>query len=71
MVIVLNLNLSTVLHLMAELTNPFLILRTALKISGKKDTRIYEINEYFFAGGFLLIRMILTPVVTIMLYEGD
>ena len=56
---------------MAELSNPFLILRTALKISGRRDTKIYNINEIVFAVVFIFIRMFCTPVVAIMLYEGD
>ncbi len=56
---------------MAELSNPFLILRTALKISGRKDSKIYTINEIVFAVVFIFIRMFCTPVVGIMLFEGD
>lgn len=60
-----------VLHLMAELSNPFLLLRTGLKIIGKKHTKLYEINEIVFASVFLILRVILTPLVLIPLYEGD
>ena len=56
---------------MAELSNPFLILRTALKITGRKASKIYTINEIVFAVTFIFIRMFCTPVVAIMLFEGD
>jgi hypothetical protein len=56
---------------MAELSNPFLVIRTALKISGNKDTKMYLYNEIVFAFVFLLIRMFLTPVIALFLLEGD
>lgn len=55
---------------MAEVSNPFLIFRTVLKIIGKKDSKIYEVNDIIFATVFLFARMILTPMVLIYMYEG-
>jgi hypothetical protein len=60
----------TVLHLMAEISNPFLILRTLLKIVGMKDSKLYEINDIIFATVFLFVRMLLTPLAMIYMYEG-
>ena len=60
----------TVLHLTAEISNPFLILRTLLKIGGMKDSKLYEINDLIFATVFLFARMLLTPLVMIYMYEG-
>jgi len=59
-----------VLHLMAEISNPFLIIRTMLKIKGMKDTKLYEINDIIFATVFLFVRMLLTPLAMIYMYEG-
>lgn len=60
-----------VLHLMAETSNPFIIIRTMLKIRGQKDTKLYRINEIIFAVVFLFVRMLLTPLVLIYLFEAD
>ena len=66
---ILNSNF-TVLHLIAEISNPFLILRTLLKIVGMKDSKLYEINDIIFATVFLFVRMLLTPLAMIYMYEG-
>ena len=38
---------------MAELSNPFLICRTVLRILGKKETTLYKVNEILFAAVFI------------------
>jgi len=60
-----------VLHWMAESSNPSLIMRSILKINGKKNTSIYKINELIFAAIYLPVRMILTPIALIYMYEAD
>jgi hypothetical protein len=55
---------------MAEVSNPFLIFRTVLKITGLRDSKIYEINDIIFASTFIVVRMFLTPLVMIYMYEG-
>lgn len=56
---------------MAESSNPFLIMRSVLKIAGKKDTEIFKMNEKIFAGIYLTVRMFLTPLALIYMYEAD
>ena len=58
------------LHLLAEVSNPFLILRTILKILGKKDSTIYKVNDMVFAVIFLIARVLLTPFFLIYMFEG-
>lgn len=57
-------------HFFAELSNPFLICRTVLRILGKKDTMLYKVNDIIFATVFILIRVFLTPVVLVYILEG-
>lgn len=59
------------MHLMAESSNPFIIIRTMLKILDQKDSKFYRINELIFAGVFILVRMFITPLAMIYIYEGD
>ena len=56
---------------MAESSNPFIIIRTMLKIKDMRDTRFYRINEIIFAGIFITVRMFLTPLVLVYIYEAD
>ena len=58
------------MHLVAELSNPFITLRTMLKIANKKGA-FYELMEYAFAISFLLMRMFATPVMLIWIYEAE
>lgn len=60
-----------VLHWMAESSNPFLIMRSILRIAGYKGTQIYKINELVFAAIYLPVRMLLTPLALIYMYEAD
>ena len=55
---------------MAELSNPFLICRTVLRILGKKDTMLYKVNDIIFAIVFILMRVILTPMFLVYMFEG-
>ena len=59
------------MHWVAELSNPFLILRTMLKIMNKKDTVLYAASEVLFAGVFILMRLIVTPWLLIAIYEAE
>ncbi|TNV78105.1 hypothetical protein FGO68_gene3429 [Halteria grandinella] len=59
-----------VLQFLAETSNPFLIYRTILRIQGKKDTNTFRINEFVFAGVFIIARVILTPMFLVYMYEG-
>jgi hypothetical protein len=59
-----------VLQLLAEVSNPFLILRTILKILGKKSTTLSKVNNVVFAVIFIFARVILTPLFLIYMYEG-
>ena len=56
---------------MAESSNPFLIMRSILKIAGKRNTQTYKINELVFIAIYLPVRMVLTPLALIYMYEGD
>ena len=56
---------------MAEISNPFLVIRTIFKIKGIRDTTLYQINEVVFAAVFIPVRMFLTPLVLIYMLEGD
>jgi hypothetical protein len=58
------------LHLLAELSNPFLICRTVLRILGKKETTLYKVNELLFAAVFIIMRVIFTPMFLIYMFEG-
>jgi hypothetical protein len=55
---------------MAEVSNPFLIIRTIMKIRGNKDSKFYAVNDLIFANVFLFVRMLLTPIAMIYMYEG-
>ena len=55
---------------MAELSNPFLICRTVLRILGKKETTLYKVNEILFAAVFIIMRVIFTPMFLIYMFEG-
>lgn len=59
------------MHWVAELSNPFIILRTMLKITNKKDTVLYAISETGFAVVFILMRLIVTPWLLVAIYEAD
>jgi uncharacterized membrane protein len=56
---------------MAELSNPFLIIRTALKIRKEKNSTFYAVNDIIFAVVFLIVRVILTPIMMISFYEAE
>lgn len=55
---------------MAEISNPFLIFRTVLKIVGMRESTIYAVNDIVFATVFILVRMFMTPLVLVYMYEG-
>jgi hypothetical protein len=58
--------------LLAEVSNPCLIMRTFLKIrGGLKGTAFYKYNEYCFVVIFLIARAIVTPLVMFYIYEAD
>jgi TLC domain len=56
---------------LAEVSNPFMIMRMILKILKKKDTVFYKVNEFIFAGIFLIARVLLTPFFMIYMFEGE
>jgi hypothetical protein len=56
---------------MAEISNPFVIVRTLMKIKGLRGHSIYFINELIFAIIFIFVRVFLTPCIMIYMYEGD
>jgi hypothetical protein len=56
---------------MAEVSNPFLIVRTILKIKGARNGNLYKINEFLFATIFIPVRMVITPLALIYVYEAD
>ena len=60
-----------VTHWLAELSNPFLIIRTMMRINGTKGSTLYKYNEICFAVVFLIIRNFVTPVWMIAVYEAD
>ena len=60
-----------VLHLLAEVSNPSLILRTMLRISGQRNSKLYKINEVVFAVIFILARFFLTPLFAIYMFEAE
>ncbi len=55
---------------MAEVSNPFIIIRTILKIRNMKDSTFYAVNDMMFASVFLFVRMWLTPLAMIYMFEG-
>lgn len=57
-------------HLLAEISNPSLVLRTIFKIFGIRSGMIYHLNEYFFAISFVTLRLFATPVWMYFLYEA-
>lgn len=59
------------MHLVAELSNPFIIVRTVYKIMNKKDTMIYYVSEVMFALVFIVMRLFVTPLMLIAVYEAD
>lgn len=58
-------------RLLAEVSNPFLIFRTLLKILGKKDTKFYRVNDIVFAVVFITARVLVTPLLMVYIYEGE
>ena len=60
-----------VLHLLAEVSNPCIIIRTILKIKGMRDSSFYKYNELVFAFLFLTLRMFVTPFLLVYMFEGD
>lgn len=56
---------------MAEVSNPFLIFRTMLKIKGMRNSSWFMITDVVFAGIFIFVRMILSPLCLFYLMEGD
>jgi len=56
--------------LLAEVSNPFLIFRTILKLLKKQDTTLYSVNNTIFAAVFLIARVALTPLFLIYMFEG-
>jgi hypothetical protein len=63
--------LCIVSHLLAELSNPFLVVRTLLKIKNMKGSTLYLINDVTFAIVFISIRLIISPFLLLYLLEGD
>ena len=59
------------MHLVAELSNPFLIIRTIYKIKKVRGSWLYDLNERVFAGSFLLMRLVATPILLVFIYEAD
>ena len=59
-----------VLHLLGEVSNPFLILRSCLKILKKTDTTLYKVNDVIFASVFLFARVLLTPIFVVYMFEA-
>jgi hypothetical protein len=59
------------MHLCAEISNPFVIIRTILKFLDKKDTFLYSFSENMFAVTFIILRLFATPVLMIFLYESE
>ena len=59
------------MHFLAEVTNPFLIMRTVWKITGNTSTWYYSLNDRLFAGSFIIVRMVWSPFVLIYIFEGD
>lgn len=49
--------------LLGEISNPFLIARTLLKLSGRKETTFYTVMEAIFAATWLAVRLILAPLI--------
>lgn len=60
-----------VIHLLAEISNPFLQIRTALRVVGLKDEWYYKLNDKVFAVVFITARLIVSPVMMIYVYEGN
>ena len=54
-----------------EISNPWLVIRTLLKIKGDKNSLLYNINEIIFMVSFLVLRMIIGPVVTYKFFEYE
>ena len=59
-----------VLQLLAEVSNPFLILRTCLKLLKKTDSTLYKVNDVIFAFVFLFARVFLTPFFVVYMFEA-
>jgi hypothetical protein len=60
-----------VMHWLAEVSNPSLILRTIWKLTNKTNTWYYHLNDRIFAGIFIVVRMLLAPVTLLWVFEGD
>lgn len=56
--------------LCAEASNPYLVIRTTLRITGKKQTSLYANNDLVFAAVFLLMRLIICPLLLLMCFES-
>ena len=65
------LNVHLVCRLLAEVSNPFLIYRTIMKIKNLKDNRFYFVNDIMFALVFIFARVILTPLFVVYMYEAE
>ncbi|TNV78207.1 hypothetical protein FGO68_gene11598 [Halteria grandinella] len=59
------------LHFIAEVSNPFLIMRTVFKIRNIKGSTFEAINKYTFAVIFIIARALVTPLAMIYIYEAD
>ena len=59
------------MHLVAEMSNPFLIIRTLYKIKKIRTGWFYDLNERLFAGTFLLMRLVVTPYLLVLVYESE
>ena len=46
---------------LGEISNPWLIIRTMLKITGKTDNLFYKCMEWLFAVSFLILRLFVAP----------
>ena len=58
------------LQLLAEVSNPFLIMRTCLKILKKTETTLYKVNDVIFASVYLFARVLLTPFFVVYMFEA-
>ena len=56
---------------LAEISNPFLVLRTLFKLQGDKKSGIYFINELIFMISFLIVRVFIGPFVIWHFFEYE
>jgi hypothetical protein len=61
------------MHLVAELSNPFVIIRSVLKIRKMSEAypNFYSINENIFGASFVFLRLFVTPVLVVLWYEAE